>query len=64
MISKTLQEMFDALESYNFECDGGHLINCIDYQNLKQLVIDLERDYNDVSSAHIAIMQENDVRDM
>ena len=41
-----LQEMFDTLEWYDFECEGGPMINCFDYHKLKEYALKLEQNYN------------------
>jgi len=50
-----VQSLIAKLTTYNFECEGGPLHNCVDYQKLCVYALMAERDCaNDRAETHLA----------
>lgn len=37
----TILYLLDDIELYNFECEGGPLVNCVEWIELKRIINDL-----------------------
>lgn len=44
VIYEQLIDLLDDIELYDFECEGGPLVNCVEWIGLRELVNDLYRE--------------------
>ena len=50
MLTKKLVNLVDKLEAYNFQCEGGPLQNCVDWQQLRKDVAEIDACLSSIES--------------